>query len=226
MINQEKISYLSSFTSKLLRQKFGRGPESCSATLCKNHLVFYIRGFISPMEEVLLQKGQSSYVDHAREIIIQHVLNELKGAVEVTLDVEVEEYFHDWNFNNNSGTIILVLENELQTMYPKPQYDIVRLEDEVKRVTAIVQKLPDKVFTYPISENILLIQRIGILVPIEKALIAKGYEDELKLTKDDLEKSYFHRDVNFETIFPTPLLDLFIDWDFKEDKSMMCFILK
>ncbi|MFA9556343.1 Na-translocating system protein MpsC family protein [Evansella sp. AB-rgal1] len=223
---QDKINHISSYTSKLLRQKFGRGPESCSATLCKNYMVFYIRGFISPMEEVLLYKGQSAYVENAREVIIGHILEELKGAVQVSFDVEVEEYFHDWNFNNNSGVIILVLESKLDTPVHNPNFNMVALEQEIARITELVQKVPDKIYMYPVSKNILLIERIGLLVPIEKAMIKKGYQEELKITKDDLEKSHFHRDVNLQSIFQSSVLDLFIDWNFKEDRSMMCIIVQ
>lgn len=226
MLAQEKINHISSYTSKLIRQKFGRGPESCKATICKNHMVFYIRGFISPMEEVLLLKGKSAHVEYARTVIIGHVLEELKGAVQVSFDVDVEEYYHDWNFNNNSGVIILVLENELDVPIPQVSIDLQLLESNIARISESVQKAPEEIIIYPISDNILLVQRIGILIPIEKALIQKGYTDELRITKDDLEKSHFHRDVHLKDIFHSSVVDIFIDWDFKEDKSMMCLITK
>ncbi|MFD1637718.1 Na-translocating system protein MpsC family protein [Evansella tamaricis] len=226
MNNQDILSKISSYTSKMLRQKFGRGPESCRATLGINHLVLYIRGFVSPMEEVLLKTSQTAYVNHARDVIIKHVMEELKGVVQISLDVEVEEYFHDWNFTNNTGMLMLVLNGTTETEQVHPNFNKQALELEVARITSLVQREPDAIKTYILSENVILVERIGILIPIEKALILKGYSSELLLTKDDLEKSYFHRDANFNTIFTTPVQDLFIDWDFKEDKSMVGFVLK
>ncbi|ADU32422.1 Na-translocating system protein MpsC family protein [Evansella cellulosilytica] len=223
---QEKATKISSYTSKILRQKFGRGPESCHATISSNYLVLFIRGFISPMEEVLLEKGQDKFVDHTRQVIIGHILEELKGVVQVSLDVEVLEMFHDWNFSNNSGMMTLILDKSVEKHQHKPSFNLKMLEDEISRITAIVQKTPDKIMTVPLSENIIIVERIGILILIEKALIQKGYQEELKITKDNLEKSYFHRDANFTNIFGTHVLDLFIDWDFKEDKSIMCFIIR
>jgi uncharacterized protein YbcI len=61
MIEQKKEDYISSYISKLLRKKFGRGPQSCQTTISKNHLVTYIRGFLSPMENVLLEQGQDNF---------------------------------------------------------------------------------------------------------------------------------------------------------------------
>jgi uncharacterized protein YbcI len=224
MIDLKKEEYISSYISKLLRKKFGRGPRSCHTTVSQNYLVTYIGGFLSPMEDILLQHGQNKYVDHARNVIITHLLDEIKGVIQITFDVEVEEYYHDWNFPNNSGILIFILDTEAGQKI-KPDIDIQRLELEVGRISLLVEKVPDKINTWPISPSIFLIERKGILVQIEKALIDKGFENELKFTKDELEKSYFHRYGRFEDIFHTSVKDIFIDWNFKEDKSYMAFIL-
>ncbi|MDQ1004419.1 uncharacterized protein YbcI [Neobacillus niacini] len=224
-MDQKKEEYISSYISKLLRKKFGRGPQSCQTTVSKNHLVTYIRGFLSPMEDILLEYGQNKYVDHARGVIITHLLDEIKGVVQVTLDVEVVDYYHDWNFPNNSGVLIFVLDNEAGEEY-KADVDIQRLENEISRLSLLVEKVPDKVHIFPISSSICLIERTGILIQIEKALIEKGFEKELRYTKDELEKKYFHRDGRFGDIFHKSVMDMFIDWNFKEDKSLMAVILR
>jgi uncharacterized protein YbcI len=224
MTDTKKEEYISSYISKLLRKKFGRGPRSCQTTISQNYLVTYIGGFLSPMEDILLQHGQSKYVDHARNVIITHLLDEIKGVIQITFDVEVEEYYHDWNFPNNSGILIFVLDTETGQRI-KPDIDTQRLELEVGRISLLVEKVPDKIITCPISPSIFLIERRGILVQIEKALIDKGFENELRFTKDELEKSYFHRYGRFEDIFHKSVRDIFIDWNFKEDKSLMAFIL-
>lgn len=221
----DKLTYISSYCSKALRKNFGRGPQSCQSTLNKNYLVLYVRGFISPMEEVLLQQKQTDYVENARSVVIQHLLEELKGVVQVTLDVEVEEYYHDWNFPNNSGVMILILEKEVSQTELEIDFNKADLEKEVGRISALVQKVPDTIKTIPISHNIVLIERDGILIPIEKALISKGFAQELIVTKDELEKSYFHRYGKFDVIFNKSIRDIFIDWNLKEDKSYMGFIL-
>lgn len=224
MINQNKEEYISSYISKLLRKNFGKGPQNCRTSLTNKHLVTYIRGFSTPMEEVLLQQGQNKYVEHARTVIIDHLLDEIKGVVQVTTETEVEEYYQDWNFPNNSGLLIFVLEEEVGNVY-EMKFDHKRLESEVGRISLLVEKIPDNIITYPISESICLVERIGILVPIEKALCKKGFKKELRITKNDLEKKYFHRDGIFEEIFKKEVKDILIDWNFKLDKSLMAFVL-
>ncbi|PGT82288.1 hypothetical protein COD11_15365 [Bacillus sp. AFS040349] len=216
---------ISSFTSKLLRKNFGKGPQSCQSTLCGKYLVTYIRGFISPMEEILIQQGQNNQVDKARTVIINHIIEELKGVVKITFDRDVEESYHDWNFPNNSGVIIFVMDDEVEKCASDQNVDFKRLETEVARLSQLVQKIPDQIYVYPLSSSLYLIERKGILIPIEKSLIKKGFAEELKITKDELEKTYFHRYGKFDNIFNTTIKDIFIDWNFKEDKSFVAFIL-
>ncbi|MFJ5761622.1 Na-translocating system protein MpsC family protein [Neobacillus sp. NPDC093182] len=224
MIELKKEEYISSYISKLLRKNFGRGPRNCHTTVTSNYLVTYVGGFLSPMEDIMLQHGQNKYVDHARNVIITHLLDEIKGVIQITFDFEVEEYYHDWDLPNNSGILIFVLDTETDQKI-KSDIDIQRLELEVGRISLLVEKVPDKINICPISPTIFLIERKGILIQIEKALIDKGFENELKYTKDELEKGYFHRYGRFEDIFHKPVRDIFIDWNFKEDKSIMAFIL-
>ncbi|MFD2216671.1 Na-translocating system protein MpsC family protein [Metabacillus endolithicus] len=224
-MDQETLNMISSFTSKLLRKNFGKGPQSCQSTLCGKYLVTYIRGFISPMEEILIQQGQNNQVDKARTVIINHIIEELKGVVKITFDRDVEESYHDWNFPNNSGVIIFVMDDEVEKCASDQNVDFKRLETEVARLSQLVQKIPDQIYVYPLSSSLYLIERKGILIPIEKSLIKKGFAEELKITKDELEKTYFHRYGKFDDIFNTTIKDIFIDWNFKEDKSFVAFIL-
>lgn len=223
---QEKLKYISSYTSKLLRNKFGRGPESCFAVTADSFLVLQIRGFVSPMEEVLLQENQHAQVDHARDVVIKSILAELKGVFQVTLETEVRTFFHDWNYPNNTGVIIAELAEFLLPMEKNEEVNFSLLESEVARISYLVEKTPEKTFSFQISPKIFIVKREGILVPIEKALIEAGFEKELHSTKDDLEKSHLHRYGKFDQIFERAVTDIFVDWSFKNDNSLICFIIK
>ncbi|WP_236035102.1 Na-translocating system protein MpsC family protein [Alkalihalobacterium elongatum] len=226
-MEQETLNSISSYLSKLLRKNFGKGPQSCQSTVSGSIFTTYIRGFISPMEEILMERGHNEQVDMARNVIINHVVDQLKGVVEISLSCEILQWYHDWNFPNNSGLIFFLLDREVSNPVNVPYAtDLKKLEDEVARISALVQKVPDKIHIYPVSETAIIVERKGILIPIEKALIAKGFEEELVMTKDDLEKSYFHNYGKFNEIFKREVKEIFIDWNFKEDKSLMGFILE
>lgn len=226
-LTQDVLNTISSYVSKALRKSFGRGPESCKSVMSDQFLVVYIRGFVSPMEEILIKQGQRDQVELARGVIIQHVLEELRGTLVVLLNQEVERAYHDWNFPNNSGTLIFLLkplEAQGASSGP-PGVDLSRLESEVARITQLVQKMPERVRTHFVSPGVYIVERDGIMIAIEKALVEKGYSEQLKVTKDELEKKYFHRYGEFNRIFGKEVLDIFVDWNFSEDKSLMAFIL-
>ncbi|CAM3633416.1 Na-translocating system protein MpsC family protein [Marinicrinis lubricantis] len=221
----DKLNAISSFTSKLLRKSFGRGPTSCQPITNREYLTLYIRGFISPMEEVLMKEGSSPYVEKARTLIIEHIVKEIEGMIKFSFDCEVIEYYQDWNFPNNSGFILFVLDQPLSEESSVLEWEIPRLEAEIARISQIVQKVPDHIHTYVLSSQMCLVERSGILIMIEKELISKGYSFELKRTKDELEKSYFHRHGEFEQIFHRKVKEILIDWNFNNDKSIMAFVL-
>jgi len=224
-MDQNQLNSISSYTSKLLRKNFGKGPQSCYTILNKFYLVSYIQGFISPMEEVLMEQGQRNQVELARNVIINHLLEELRGVVQVSLDCEIEESFHDWNLPNNSGMIMFKMSDELESVRSEIKFDFNKFEEEVARISALVQKVPDQINVFPMSSSMVLVERKGILIPIEKALIDKGFGEELRLTKDEFEKRYFHHYGKFDELLPSRVKDIFIDWNFKNDKSLMTFVL-
>lgn len=226
---QQKLMDISSLTSKLLRKNFGRGPVSCFAFANDRFLVFYIRGFMSPLESTLLEHGNGDNVDISRSIVMKTVINQLKGILELEFEQEIESFYHDWNYTQNTGMITVEFENKITQGVDSNQVaniDLKPLIDEVDRISILVQKKPEKTEAYFISPKIYLVKRDGILVRIEKALIAKGFEQTLLVTKDELEKSYLHHDGRFEEIFSNSVIDIFVDWDFNDDKSIICFVLK
>jgi uncharacterized protein YbcI len=75
---QQRLLNISSITSKLLRKNFGRGPDSCHASVNYRFLIFYIRGFLSPMESILLENGNSDNIEVSRNIVMKNILAQLK----------------------------------------------------------------------------------------------------------------------------------------------------
>lgn len=226
---QDQLKSVSSYASKWLRQKFGRGPESCRSYLAGRFLVFVVRGFLSPMEEVLLQQGQVDTVHASRQVIIEKLLSELQGVLQVTMDVQVRNFYHDWNLPSNTGMIVAMLES------PPARADAQALTEfpgkaeclaEVHRISGMTERMPDHVEIYQITPQIYLIWREGILLRLEKALIAKGLAKELRLTKAELEKSYFNHDSRLSDILQAPMEDLFVDWNLKDDNSLIGVLLQ
>ncbi|MGI8387270.1 Na-translocating system protein MpsC family protein [Robertmurraya sp. P23] len=224
----EKLMSISSLTSKMLRKNFGRGPDSCFAFANGPYLVLYIRRFLSPMESVLLESGNSDKIDMSRTIVMDKILTQLKGMLEIEFGADVKSAYHDWNYNQNTGMITIEFESNVTGAVAKSEENPIfkNLIDEVDRISIIVQKKPENTEAFFITPRVYLVKRKGILVEIEKSLIDKGYEQTLLVTKDELEKSFLHHNGHFEEIFSHPVADIFVDWNLHDDNSIICFILK
>lgn len=53
-------SEISGYISTLLRQNFGKGPTSVYVTLSGPFMTIHFRGFIAPMEKILLKKMKTT----------------------------------------------------------------------------------------------------------------------------------------------------------------------
>ncbi|WP_134702766.1 Na-translocating system protein MpsC family protein [Ammoniphilus sp. YIM 78166] len=226
---QQKLINISNLTSKLLRKNFGRGPEFCQAYLKYRYLVFYLKGFVSPMEAVLLENGNRDNLQISRNIVMETVLSQLRGILELEFEEEVKDFYHDWNYVKNSGMITVVFERDVLPVEEDDREGFperLALIHEVNRVSSIVQKTPESTFVYQISPKIIVLVRMGVLIPLEKALISKGFSKTLLVTMEDLTKSYFDREGRFEAVFKQPIDDIFVDWNLSKDNSLVCLVLK
>ncbi|MBT2655811.1 DUF2294 family protein [Bacillus sp. ISL-18] len=222
----QKLMEISSFVSKLLRQNFGKGPLSCYPFSRSRFLIFYIRGFLSPIENVLIENQDIDNAKISRNVVMKTILTELKGILELEFQQDVQSLYHDWNYLNNTGMITAVFEKEIPSFKSVEQFPEYKdFIGEVERISILVQKKPDKIEAFQITPKLYLVKRYGILVPIEKALIENGYEQALLVTKDKLEKKYFYQHGHFDEIFKKPVTDIFVDWNLKDDRSLTYFFL-
>ncbi|TCN21387.1 uncharacterized protein YbcI [Mesobacillus foraminis] len=224
---KKKQIELAGFIGKLLRDNFGKGPESVFTTISPPFIFVSIQNFISPVEEALLKQDELNTVQNTREILMQTLAGEIRAYMKIITGMEIEEFYYDWNLNNKSGAITAVTNGSLSgqqaAMSDYPHQE--ELHRKVVEISHEVQKVPEKIFSCRISDRVLLIIREGILVRIEKELIKQGYSKILKTTKRVLEKSYLHNN-EVEQILGVKVEDIFVDWDFTRDKSVFALTLR
>jgi uncharacterized protein YbcI len=185
---QQELLDLSSLTSKMLRRNFGRGPESCHAYINHRYLILYIRGFLTLMEAVLLENGRSDQIISSRRVVMDSVLAQLKGVIELKFQQEVRSFYQDWYYPNNTGWVTFEFESDITTPDETMEqfHENSLLIEEVERVSMLIQRKPEQITVYKISPKVYLMIRKGISVPVEKALILKGYQHTLLAIKDEL----------------------------------------
>lgn len=213
---------------KLLRDKFGKGPEAVHATISKPYVLVYIKGFISPMEQVLLEQGQELTVKSTREHLMKFIDPELRGQIKAITDLEIQHIYYDWNLDNHSGVFIAVgpdLEFSLDDKRSQYQGKD-SVHEEIVSISSKAEKAPTNTFSYMLSSRSLIVIREGILVPIEKQLISLGFDEKLRVAKRQLEGGMLLNSTHFASALKAQVEDVFVDWNFELDNSIITFILK
>lgn len=217
----ELTSQLSSFTGRLLRERFGKGPESIHASIGDQCIALHIRNFIGPVERFLLNKEEEQAFRYTRELLMKSLLPELAAYLKESMAVEVGELFYDWGIHNASGMIVALIKND-----DVPIDDYAGREEvhiQINEVSRKVQKEPVYTDSWWLGPRILIIKREGIMIPLEKELIGLGYENTLKTTKRKMEKRYLEDTTTIAQMLGKELADIYVDWDFDKDTSVIAY---
>ncbi|WP_138417939.1 DUF2294 domain-containing protein [Aquibacillus sediminis] len=224
----EKVTAeLSTYISKFLRDNFGKGPEFVHCSIYSTFITIYIRNFITPPESILVSQNKTERMIETRDLVINSLAPEIKANIYHITGMKVNEFYYDWGVHNKSAMFTCVCTDEndhdkkINGSYPHQ----VEMEKEIARLSTVAQKEPEELISYQLNNRTLLFIRNGILVRIEKELIRDGLEEQLKLAKRRLEKGLLHNNTHFEEILGTKVIDIFVDWDFALDKSVMLFII-
>ncbi|MDM5326618.1 Na-translocating system protein MpsC family protein [Neobacillus sp. CF12] len=217
---------LSSYISKILRDHFGKGPESVYVSLGKTFIIFYIRNFLSPTEKVLMNQKQEETVQQTRDLVMHTLIPEIKAYIKIVTGMEIREFYYDWGLHNKSAMFTGICTDSTGIDIPIEEEFIGKAEliNEIINLSSESEKKPDEIYACQLNHRSFLVIRNGILVRIEKQLIRQGMREQLKLAKRTLEKSLLHNNNHFERILDTKVIDIFVDWDFDLDKSVIVLV--
>ncbi|MBK0006163.1 MULTISPECIES: Na-translocating system protein MpsC family protein [Priestia] len=216
---------LSSYMGRLLRENFGRGPGGVFTVISPPFITVYFKAFLLPLEKALLDKGQVIYVQKTRDLLMETLIEEIKGYIQLNIHLNIEEFYYDWNLELQSGMFTMIhsnKENIVNHSYKNQKL----LHKEVEEVTQKAEKLPQDVSSYLLDQRTLLIIREGIMVNVEKELVQLGFEENLTLAKRNLEKRLLREhSQSLEVILDSKVTDILVAWDFHKDKSTILLIL-
>lgn len=217
---------IASYIGRLLRDNFGKGPDSVYVSIGHPFIVVYIRNLMSPTERVLMAQQQETLLQITRDTVMQTLIPDIKASIRHVAGMEVKEFYYDWNLHNKSAVFVLtcidlnVVAESVSVDYPHKK----ELHQEISNLSIQSEKPPVEILSYLINPRTLVVIRNGILVAIEKQLIRLGQEEQLRIAKRALEKSLLHNN-HFESVLNSKITDSFVDWDFELDRSLIIFIL-
>ncbi|WP_419887469.1 Na-translocating system protein MpsC family protein [Neobacillus niacini] len=223
----KQTAELSSYISKTLRDSFGKGPESVHVSLGKTFIIVYIRNFLTPTEKVLLNQKQDESVQQTRDLVMDTLIPEIKAYIKIVTGMEIREFYYDWGLHNRSAMFTGICSDSTGIDVPINEEFTGKAEliDEINKLSSESEKKPEEIYACQINHRSIMVIRNGILVRIEKQLIRQGMQEHLKLAKRTLEKGLLHNNNHFEGILNHKIIDIFVDWDFDLDKSVIVFVI-
>lgn len=224
MNNQQELTFLSSYLSKTLKKHFGKGPEACVSLLHNNSLYTHIRKFITPSEEILLKSKELSLAINFRNKILENIIVDFEKEVLKHVDFKADYFNHAWNYEQNSGLIVL---NKKTTPKSKKE-SLVYDKEIIKKLESFIAYIhtnPDHIEIEEIRPNILIIKCSGILHSVEKLLQRKGYIGLLNERAHEIGNLIYKNKQMLEEIINKIIDDTFFTWDYKEDKCCLYLFL-
>ncbi|GAB6991168.1 Na-translocating system protein MpsC family protein [Paenibacillus pini] len=227
--NQSYQQLIASYTGKLLRDHFGKGPESVVVSVLQPYITIVLRNFLTPSERILLQQHHEGIVLQMRDKLMQVVIPEMINELEKITGIRNDQYYYDWNLFRNTGMIVLVcseMERGIEHHCPKSDFPHSReLTTELLRMNELTLKIPDHIHSYELNAKSLLIVRTGVMVQLEKDLVRLGQGDLLKSVKRNMEKEYILRSKELELLLGHAIQECFVDWNYERDQSVLLLLL-
>ncbi|ULT57905.1 DUF2294 domain-containing protein [Neobacillus drentensis] len=219
---QEDLLSLSSSFSKIIKRGFGKGPESCYTVLKGNRLYVQIRNFMTPAEEILSEKQEYNLVTKFRSSVITVFSKELVQEASQLLGISFESFYQDWNFNTNSGILLLVNNRsnpvvKIDDRLEKKLYHLIRM------VGSQLHKVPSQLKVVKYTQNICAIELKGVMLPLDHLLAENGDSDLFLTYTREIKKGYYRQKLLFEDLFNRSIEDLFMIWDIPANKGFLIF---
>ena len=220
---------LSGYIGRLFRENFGRGPGNVNCTYEAPFITVHITSFLSQMEKALLDNNNAVYVQKTRDFLMESLINDITSYVELQAGEQVDRFHYDWNLEEKSGMILMVLKDSHRALqlFDAPYPNKGNIHREIENISTEAQKEPDQTLSAVLKGRQLLIIREGILVSIEKEFINLGFRETLKIAKRKLEKTLIaERKGVLEKELEADVTDVFVDWDFERDKGYTLVMFK
>ncbi|MEJ8546276.1 DUF2294 domain-containing protein [Brevibacillus borstelensis] len=218
---------ISSYIGKILRDNFGKGPESIFVSIGHTFITVYIKNFLSPIEHVLLEQGRETTVNSIRDSLMQKLLPEIKAYINKITEREITEFYYDWNFHRRSGLFLGITSTPFSynPAFSEHYDGKEALHREIFLHNEQVQRRPESLVSYQLHSRLILLIQQGVFVQIEKELIRLGHEEIVLLAKKNVEKQFLNKNCHIERVLNKKIIELFVASNASEDKGIIVFSL-
>ncbi|MDN3448607.1 Na-translocating system protein MpsC family protein [Planococcus sp. APC 3906] len=218
---------IGSFISTRLRNYFGKGPASVYVAVNSPFIAIQLRGFLAPAEKILLRQNEFRRVLEIRELLMKDLKPEIAMEVRKLCGFSTNEMYIDWNLEEQTGLILIVLDSgsgKGECKWPL-EIDEHAFRDTLQQISDKTYKQPEETEIFWLNHRTVLLRHSGIFMKIEKELIKAGFSEELKLVKRPLERTLL-RQLVWKAAVSRDVQEVFIDWHLEEDKGYIVLLLE
>ncbi|MEH7384473.1 Na-translocating system protein MpsC family protein [Bacillus sp. JJ1521] len=221
---QEELTHISSYVSKLIKSKFGKGPETCFTSISDQYIVVHIKKFMTKIESELLKKEDFATAGKIRKNIMKDLLDPIQEMLEETCGKPIIQIYQDWNFQKNTGVLLAVV-NVGQRGKVENSLEFMLLRNEISKQSEFYQYQPNELDFTKIGDTIYIIRCAGYILPIERILIEKGMHI-LEEREEIIRKRYDASIYRFNKIINNDIHDIFMIWNYEINESYKIFYCK
>ncbi|GAE37051.1 Na-translocating system protein MpsC family protein [Halalkalibacter akibai] len=223
----QDLTHLSSYISKVLKLKFGKGPETCMAAMGNNLLIVRVHHFMTPTEKVLYEENEVGLALRVRTILMETIFKEISEDVAMLIGLKFTSFYHDWDYKTNQGILLFMAGDSFEhgDWLKNEGYELALCE-KVQSVCGNVHKKPSIVNIIKVSPNLCVVECLDVLIKTEHLLHSGGYHDILSERSYEIRENFTRYKSEFQSILNMNITQMFLVWDYNKNKSFLVFCMK
>lgn len=225
-MNSNLDQILSAYIGKLYKENIGKGPENVYVTFGERYYVVYIKNYILPYEKMIQQDGDMELLDRIIHIVTKNINTQIVQYIDDITGISTEETYSDWNIENGSRVLVGISKQSYE-MCSTADFDYKgeqMLHKELIKLGKFADSVPDTIDSFCLNSKIFIFERSGGTTKMEKEMELTGYGDIIKNTKKQIEKQYLSENLCIKNVLDIKVIDIFIDWDFINNKSIVVLV--
>lgn len=219
-MDNETLQNLQDYSNLLCKSQFGKPPESIDIHSNERSILFFYRGLTDARDERLPKDPDECYT-HIYILLEQFIFPSIRPKIEKLTGRKTDYAYIDWKIESDTALIAVLLKPDNEPYAEDLYAGKAELHRVVESVTEKVQKSPVNIESFWLQNDLLLIIRSELLINLEKKLVKKGFNSQLRVAKRELELEAFLEALPIRELLNRKLNAAYLDWAFEDDLSLL-----
>lgn len=207
----------------LFEENFGKLPDKVRVSANEKCLIIRLEGFLGDTVKAMISENSYGALSSTRELIVGYMLSQLGDTLQTEFDLSAAHFYYDWHDEDLSCIISVILREDEHYALDDTYTNKEEIHAEIAKRTAQVEKTPQKLHSFWVDRDFLVVIRSGLLIDLEIALLEDGNQDALRRAKRKVEKRELARNARISSIIGRKLDGVYLDWVFEADSSMLVY---